>query len=163
MWIPLGVSRRLLSWQADHLAKLSVLNFKQIILLKGRRASGQPEDTNTCVHTHMPALNDSSEQTWHMNFSKALHLLDFCFCVYGPSHVWHLGYFGWRVNWVSATVQTNVFPLGPDLMLLRLVRVLEWEETKPRPPRGSGAEGSQGCSTPSRKCQLISCFQSAAK
>lgn len=47
MWTPLGVSRHLLSWQTDHLANLSVLNFKQIIPLKGRRASGQP-----LAHTH---------------------------------------------------------------------------------------------------------------
>lgn len=37
--------------------------------------------------------------------------------------------YGLRVDWVCATVHTNVSPLGPALMLFRLVEVLEWEET----------------------------------
>lgn len=48
---------------------------------------------------------------------------------------------------MCATVHTNVFPLGRDLMLLILVEVLEWEETNSRPTRGSGAEDGQGCFT----------------
>lgn len=57
MWTPLGVSRHLLSWQPDHLARLSVLSFKQIIPLKANRASGQPSPmTHTLIH--FPALTE---------------------------------------------------------------------------------------------------------
>lgn len=56
MWSPLGVSSRLLSWLADHLAKLSVLSFKQIIPLKGSRASGQPSPLKH-TYTHKRTLS----------------------------------------------------------------------------------------------------------